>query len=489
MRVLLYTLLLCGFCSVAQVGKAQDNTELLKAIQAQLEKVSTQVEDKKKQERDLNNPAYIKGKIVEHDEYIESLENPTAGKKPKVQKNIDTSFIMICAVLVFFMQVGFCMLEMGLVRSKNCINVAMKNVLDFSAVSITYLLFGFTFMYGSGAFIGSDTFTLWKEPGDSPIWAFWFFQVVFAATCCTIASGAMAERTKFLGYLIYTVFLSGLLYPVFGKWVWGSYGGAYGFGGDKGWLEALGFVDFAGATVVHGVGGATALAGIIVLGARVGRFSEDGEARYIPGHSLPLVAFGTLILWAGWFGFNAGSSLEGSVTIGRICVNTAVGGAAACIAGMGLFWALRGIPNVLVAMNGVLGGLVSVTACCHVINPLSALIIGAVAGVIATAGAILLERMRLDDVAGAVPVHLFNGIWGTIAVAIFNEKGFELNSLGIQAFGSILICLFAFGIAFVMFKLIDTFVGLRADDLDQEDGLDFVEHSANAYPDFETTEH
>ncbi|MEO0414531.1 MAG: ammonium transporter, partial [Verrucomicrobiota bacterium] len=443
---------------------------------------------------DLENPEVLKATIQQLEQRLEVYDQPTAAnEKPQLQRNLDYVWVVTAAILVFFMQVGFCMLEMGLVRSKNCINVAMKNVIDFSAVAISYLLFGFYFMYGmssdgGGGFIGSGSFSLWTEPGDSPVWTFWFFQVVFAATCCTIASGAMAERTKFVGYLIYTVILSGLIYPVFGHWAWGSLGGDFGFGGASGWLEDLGFHDFAGSTVVHGIGGATALAGIIILGPRVGRFGPNGEPRYIPGHSLPLAAFGTLVLWVGWFGFNAGSSVEGSAELGRVCANTAVAGGAGCIVAMAFFWIIRGIPNVLVALNGILGGLVAVTACCDVVNPLHSLIIGAIAGVVSTAGAILLEKMGLDDVVGAVPVHLFNGMWGTIAVAIFNENGFKVNALGIQAFGTIAICLGAFGIALVLFKVIDTLVGLRANDDDQEDGLDFAEHSANAYPDFQTTE-
>lgn len=494
----LITLISCLLFSGLAVGIAQEggSTDLTKMME-QLQKAIAQEEAARvQQEEALKDPTNVSAQIGQLQTAVAALQSPTeAEHTPELQSNLNYVWIMTAAILVFFMQVGFCMLEMGLVRSKNCINVAMKNILDFSAVAISYLLFGFTFMYGAAegsggsAFIGSDNFALWKKGGDDPVWIFWFFQVVFAATCCTIASGAMAERTKFVGYLIYTVILSGLIYPVFGHWAWGSFGGDFGFGGEKGWLEAVGFHDFAGATVVHGIGGATALAGIIILGARVGRFGEKGESRFIPGHSLPLATFGALILWMGWFGFNAGSSVQGSAEIGRICVNTAVGGAAGCLAGMVLFWIIRGIPNVLVAVNGVLGGLVAVTACCDVINPLAAVAIGALAGLISTSGAILLEKMGLDDVAGAVPVHLFNGIWGTLAVAIFHEEGFSLNQLGVQAFGSLAICVGAFGVALVMFKVIDTLIGLRADDIDQEDGLDFAEHSANAYPDFQTTEH
>jgi len=411
---------------------------------------------------------------------------------PFVQKNIDYVWTICAAVLVFFMQAGFCMLETGLSRSKNCLNVAMKNVLDFTCTVIFFLFFGFTFMFGAShaGWIGLDNFQIWKFDGDSPIWVFFFFQAMFAGTSCTIASGAMAERTKFMGYLAYACVLSGFVYPIFGHWAWGSFGGGYeeGFGGTQGWLEAMGFHDFAGSSVVHGIGGATALAGIIILGPRIGRFGKDGTPRYLPGHNFPLVTLGTLILWMAWFGFNGGSTLKGDASIGRICVNTALAGAVGCWSGLIVFWLARGTPSPLVAMNGILGGLVAITACCDCVNPLSAVLIGAVAGVVATWGTLLLDALRLDDVVGAVPVHLFNGVWGTICVGLFHEDGFDLNRLGIQTFGALAISGGAFIVGLVMFKLIDVFIGLRASEPAQVDGLDFTEHSSNAYPDFLTSE-
>tara|TARA_R110002096_G_scaffold29509_11_gene88998 strand:+ start:1269 stop:2582 length:1314 start_codon:yes stop_codon:yes gene_type:complete len=403
----------------------------------------------------------------------------------------DTSWILTAALFVFLMQIGFCMLEMGLARAKNTLNVAMKNVLDFAAASLAFLFFGFTLMFGAsmGGIIGWDSFKLWNIPGDSPFWSYWFFQTMFAATACTIASGAMAERTRFLGYLCYTVILSGFIYPLFGHWAWGggATGLAFGFGGDPGWLGRIGFHDFAGSTVVHAVGGAAALAGIIVVGPRKGRFGPGGSPRYLPGHNLPLATFGTLILWVGWFGFNAGSLLEATDQLGRICVNTMVAGSAGAIAGMALFWVLRGTPNPLIALNGILGGLVAITACCDLVNPLFAVIIGAVAGIISTAGSIFLEKLLIDDVVGAVPVHLFNGFWGTMCVGLFAEGAmFDPDVLAVQAIGATSICLGAFVLSYVCFAIINKVVGLRATDREQEDGLDFSEHSANAYADFLT---
>ena len=383
------------------------------------------------------------------------------------------------------------MLEMGLSRAKNTLNVAMKNVLDFAASILSFLFFGFTLMFGAtvSGFVGWDLFHLWKVPGDSPLWVFWFFQAMFVATSCTIASGAMAERTKFLGYLTYTVFLSGLVYPVLGHWAWGGAadGLAGSFGQGVGWLADRGFHDFAGSTVVHGIGGASALAGVLVVGPRNGRFTREGIPRYLPGHNLPLAVFGTLILWVGWFGFNAGSLLEASDTLGRICVNTVIAGAAGALAGMLIFWIFRGTPNPLVALNGILGGLVAITACCDLVTPIYAVLIGAIAGLISTGGSIMLEKMHVDDVVGAVPVHLFNGIWGTICVGLFAEGNlFNLEVITIQTLGSLVICLGAFLLALIGFKLIDLTVGLRASDRDQADGLDFAEHSSNSYADFVT---
>jgi len=427
-------------------------------------------------------------RLGELEEEIAILRDSTVDNPLALQKNINTVWLIVAAALVFFMQAGFAMLEIGFSRAKNTINIVMKNLMDFSVASICYLFFGFAIMFGASesGWFGSSFSALWNVSADSALWPFWMFQVVFAATAATIASGAMAERTKFIGYLFYTVLLSGLIYPIYGHWAWGGAASGLepGFGESVGWLARLGFHDFAGSTVVHGIGGAAALAGIIVLGPRIDKFTKDGQAKLIPGHNIPLAALGTLILWFGWFGFNAGSTFQGDASLGRICATTIISASTASVVGMFLFWAVQGSPNVAIAMYGALGGLVAITAGADVITPFAAVAVGAVAGCLSTLGAMFLDRLRIDDVVGAVPVHLFNGIWGTVCVALFSDSA----KLGTQLLGTVSICGSAFLIALIVFKLIDMTVGLRASDEDQEDGLDFSEHSANAYPDFKTTE-
>jgi ammonium transporter, Amt family len=407
-----------------------------------------------------------------------------------VQSNVNYVWMILAGALVFVMQAGFAMVELGFARAKNSINIVMKNFLDFCISSLVFLFVGFGLMFGksAGGWIGTDSFWLSDLPGDAPVWCFWFFQVVFAGTACTIVSGAMAERTKFVGYLIYAALLAGLVYPIGGHWAWGSFGGAFGVGGDKGWLEAMGFVDFAGSTVVHGVGGACALAGILVVGARHGRFGKDGTPRLIAGHNIPIAALGVFLLWFGWFGFNAGSTLIANASIGRIAVNTTIAPAAAALSAMISMWFVQGRPDVGITLNGSLGGAVGVTACCANISPAAAFIVGLVAGILTTVATIALERWQIDDAVGAVPVHLVNGWWGTLSVALFDQNGFSAEKLGVQALGVASITVTAFIICFAIFKVVDLLVGLRATEHEQIDGLDFAEHAANAYPDFQTTE-
>lgn len=431
------------------------------------------------------------GAIAPPAEVPESKPAPTqTDGDPGLRADTDGLFLLICAALVFFMQAGFCLLELGAVRAKNCLNVVMKNVADFCVATICFLLIGFSLMFGKslGGWIGGDIAWLSDFSGESRLWTFWLFQAVFAATSATIVSGAMAERTKFVGYLAYTVLISGLIYPILGHWAWGSFAGGLeeGFGGGQGWLEAKGFVDFAGSSVVHGIGGACALAGIIVLGARTGRFTKDGTPRLIAGHNIPLAALGTLILAFGWFGFNCGSNLAVGASLGRIGVNTLVAASTGGLFAMLAFWFRDGRPNPSRMLNGILGGLVAITACCHAVTPISALIIGIAAGIISSVGEDILIRLKLDDVVGAVPVHLFNGIWGTLCVAIFDEKGFSISALGVQALGTFAICGAAFALSFLGFLAIKMTIGLRATQEEEEDGLDFSEHASNAYPDFTT---
>lgn len=407
-----------------------------------------------------------------------------------IQQNLNVVWMILAGALVFVMQAGFALVELGFARAKNSINIVMKNFLDFCIAALVFFLLGFGLMFGQSwmGIFGTDGFWLSSHGPEESIWAFWFFQVVFAGTACTIVSGAMAERTKFVGYLVYAVMLSGIVYPICGHWAWGSFAGAFGGGGDAGWLEAMGFRDFAGSTVVHACGGACALAGILVIGPRDGRFAKDGSPRFIAGHNIPLAALGVFLLWFGWYGFNCGSTLTGTGAIGRIAVNTTVAPAAGAVIAMVSMWFMQGRPDVGITLNGALAGLVGITACCANITPGSGLVVGMVAGLLTTVATIALERLQIDDVVGAVPVHLVNGWWGTVAVALFDEKGFNARDLGIQALGTVAISGTAFGICLAIFKVVDLAVGLRATKEEQLDGLDFSEHSANAYPDFSTTE-
>lgn len=415
---------------------------------------------------------------------------PSSGNASEVQANVNYVWVIVTASMVFFMQAGFVMLEIGACRAKNTINIVMKSFLDFCICAIVFLLVGFAFMFGKSwhGVVGMDSFWLSSFAGDHPVWVFWFFQVGFAGVSCTIMSGAVAERTKFLGYLMYCALFTAVIYPVIGHWAWGSFGGAYGVGGEKGWLEALGFVDYAGSSVVHACGGACALAGILAVGPRAGRFGPDGTPRLIAGHNIPLVTLGVLLLWFGWFGFNAGSSLSGSSVIGRLVVNTTISPSAAGIAAMISMWFIQGRPDVNIAMNGALGGAVAITACCGNVSPAAAIIIGALGGIITTVATITLERWKIDDAVGAVPVHLACGWWGTLCVALFDEKGFSIERLGVQALGTLSISLYSFVVCAVVFAFIKFCVRIRATEEEQINGLDFTEHAANAYPDFQTTE-
>ncbi len=438
-------------------------------------------------------PEGLEARLAELEQKLSATPAAPAATLPeevatKLQNNMNAVWIVMTAALVFIMQAGFCLLELGLTRAKNAINICMKNFLDFAVGTICFFFLGFALMFGASknGWFGEGPFWLSSIEGSSPFWCFWLFQTVFAGTAATIISGAMAERTKFIGYLIFTAVMTALIYPVAGHWAWGSLGGGFGYGGDKGWLEAMGYIDFAGSSVVHGIGGAAALAGVIIVGPRIGRFRADGSATLVPGHNLPMAALGTFILWFGWYGFNAGSTLVADANIGRIAVNTTIAPAVGAVVGMLVMWLHQGRPDLGMTLNGALGGLVGITANCHCVSPASAVMIGLVAGVIATAGCILLERLRVDDAVGAVPVHLMCGWWGILAVAIFHQDGFSPSRLGVQALGIASITGFAFIGALVTFWLIDKVVGLRASDDEQDLGLDFTEHSGAAYPDFMT---
>jgi Amt family ammonium transporter len=413
-----------------------------------------------------------------------------------VFNGLDTFWILFAAFLVFFMQAGFGMLEAGLVRTKNAANVLTKNVLDFSFAALGYFIFGYAIMYGTeGLLVGTEGWFLFgvTSPVEGvPVEAFWLFQVVFAGAAATIVAGAVAERMKFVAYLAYSFLLTAFIYPVVGHWVWGG-----------GWLSGLGFHDFAGSTVVHAVGGISALVGAWLLGPRIGRFNKDGSANVIAGHSLPLATIGVFILWFGWYGFNAGSTLgfgEPDV-VARVAANTTLAPATGALAGLVTAWIKWGKPDLTLALNGALAGLVAITAPCAVVGLGSSIWIGLIGGVLVVYGIDWLNRIRIDDPVGAFPVHGMVGIWGTLAVGIFGQEAFGapadglfygggFGQLGIQTLG-VAACLAFTAIAmFIVFKGVQATVGLRVSRETELRGLDLDEHGLESYSGFQifTTE-
>ncbi|OGU29309.1 MAG: ammonium transporter [Ignavibacteria bacterium GWA2_35_9] len=410
-------------------------------------------------------------------------ESTIESKIAEVQTNADYVWTLVAAFLVFFMQAGFAMVEAGLTRCKNTVNILMKNLMDFSVGSIAFWAIGFGVMFGvTNGYFGTDGFFFsdFAKSGDNWLFAFWMFQVVFAATAATIVSGAMAERTKFVGYLIYSAVVSAIIYPVFGSWAWGSlfHGG--------GWLEDLGFIDFAGSSVVHSVGGWAALAGAIVLGPRIGKYGPDGKPRAIPGHNLTLAALGTFILWFGWFGFNPGSTTAANTDIALIAVNTNLAAAAGAIGAMFTAWIIFKKPEATMTFNGALAGLVGITAPCANVSPLSAVILGLVAGILVVLSVIFFDKVaKVDDPVGAISVHGVCGAWGTLAAGIFDINGFSWSVVGVQALGILACFAWAFTTAFILFKIIQKTIGLRVTKEEELEGLDIGEHGLEAYPEFE----
>jgi Amt family ammonium transporter len=417
-----------------------------------------------------------------------AAEPPTAASNAKAIEQVQTHanylWTLIAAFLVFFMQPGFAMVETGFTRAKNAANIMMKNMMDFCIGSICFWAIGFGLMFGvSNGLFGTTGFFFSDFGAEQDPWlfAFWLFQVVFAGTAATICSGAMAERTKFSGYIVYAILISSIVYPVFGSWAWG---GLYKGGG---WLEKLGFIDFAGSTVVHSIGAWIALAGVVVLGPRLGKYNREGKPLPIPGHSLTLAALGVFILWFGWFGFNPGSTTTADTSIARIAVNTNLAAAAGAIMAMVVTWMKFKNPDVGLTMNGALAGLVAITAPCANVSPLSSVIIGALAGVIVIYSVLFFERIKIDDPVGAVSVHGVCGAWGTLAAGIFNEAGFSLTVIGVQLLGIVVAFIWAFGLGLIVFKLVSVTIGLRVTPEEEMEGLDLSEHRAEAYPDFSLT--
>ncbi len=403
---------------------------------------------------------------------------------------IDTVWVLMAAFLVFFMQAGFGMVEAGFIRAKNACNILTKNFMDYCMASLGFFIFGYAIMFGSGnGFMGwKGWFLSGAQSGaDIPLYAFWLFQAAFCGAAATIVAGGMAERMKFQAYLIYSFIISALVYPIVGHWIWGG-----------GWLAGLNFVDFAGSTVVHAVGGFAALIGTIILKPRIGKFNPDGTANAIPGHSIPLASLGVFILWFGWFGFNPGSTLgvsDGSL-IGRVATNTNLTAAAGAVSSMILIWSLSGKPDLSMIMNGALAGLVAITAPCAFVEPWAAIVIGAIGGIVVVLGVMLLDKLKVDDPVGAVPVHGVNGFWGTLSIGLFGRKslsvandglfyGGGLKQLGIQALGVTTVAIFVVIVMGLVFKLIDVTIGLRANEEEELTGLDTSEHGIESYAGFQ----
>ncbi|HCY43339.1 MAG TPA: ammonium transporter [Prolixibacteraceae bacterium] len=403
----------------------------------------------------------------------------------EMARSIDTIWVLVTAALVFFMQAGFALVEAGFTRSKNTVNILYKNLMDFSVGSIVFWILGFGLMFGSdiAGFIGSPNFFFkngWE--GGIPAEAFLIFQTVFAATAATIVSGAMAERTEFKSYLIFSLVISAVIYPVSGHWIWGG-----------GWLSQLAtpFHDFAGSTVVHMVGGVIALTGTLALGPRIGKYSGK-KVNAIPGHNMVLGALGVFILWLGWFGFNPGSQLAASgaansIAISHIFVTTNLAAAAGALAGVIVSWLKWGKPSLSLALNGALAGLVGITAGCAVVTATGALIIGLISGVVLVYSVTFFDNvLHIDDPVGAVSVHGVCGALGTIMVGLFSEStglfyGHGTAQLLSQLIGVVAVAAWAGLTGFILFKILKATVGLRVPKRIEEEGLDIYEHGESAY--------
>ncbi len=428
-----------------------------------------------------------------------------SGSVPEIHKSdLDMVWTLLTGFLVFFMQAGFAMVETGFTRAKNAVNILAKNLMDFAIGSICFFLLGFGIMFGAskcGGWIGvGDTMLRSAIPGKTDwTFAFFFFQLVFAATSATIVSGAMAERTKFGAYLIYSAVVSLFIYPISGHWAWASAGGV---AGAEGWLQARGFIDFAGSSVVHSVGGWVGLTGTMILGPRLGKYSQNGRARPILGHNMPLSALGVFILWFCWFGFNPGSTLSGNTgSIARIAVTTCLAASAGANAALFTSWMKFGKPDLSMALNGTLAGLVAITAGCANVSPTSSIVIGLLAGVACVFSVVLFEHiLKIDDPVGAVSVHGVCGTLGTLCVGLFAEESYGgmkglffgggTHLLLTQTIGAGAIFLWAFGAGWILFKVLDLVMGIRVSQSEEIRGLDIREHGMEAYAGFQifTTE-
>ena len=398
-----------------------------------------------------------------------------------VKSFIDTLWVIDCAILVFIMQAGFMCVESGLSRHKNSINVALKNAADFGVSVVVFWLFGFGLMFGKSfnGLFGTDLFFFATDIAEFQ--TYFVFQAMFVATAATIISGAVAERLKFVGYLIMTIFATGIIYPIVGHWAWSS--SYLGEAMNKGWLAALGFVDFAGSTIVHSVGGWIALSGVLILGPRIGKYSEANKGKFT-GSSFPLAVLGTLILWFGWFGFNGGSNGAMDEAVPLILINTFLAAAFGLLTSLIISFALFKKPDPFYVVLGPLAGLVSITAACNSVNSLLAIFIGIIGTIIAIIVHEFLNKKEIDDVVGAVPVHLAAGVWGTLAVGIFSNLEIlgtgltRMEQIKAQLIGISSIGFFSFVSSFIFFKIVNYFYPLRVSPIHEELGLNIAEHGA-----------
>ncbi|OPY77628.1 MAG: Ammonia channel precursor [Syntrophorhabdus sp. PtaU1.Bin058] len=420
---------------------------------------------------------------------------------------LDTIWVLVTAMLVFFMNLGFAMVESGFARSKNCVNILSKNFIVFAVSSLGFLVLGWGLMFGDGSsFVGLNGLFFLGGADNSPaigdaykgvysainwtgvpLLAKFFFQLVFCGTAATIVSGAVAERIKYKSFIVFSFVMAIFIYPIVGHWIWGG-----------GWLSKLGMFDFAGSTVVHSVGGWSALAGILILGPRFGKYRKDGKINPIPGHNLSIATIGVFVLWLGWFGFNPGSTMAADPgAISHVVMTTNTAAIAAILSSTVIAWLILGKPDLGMTLNGCLAGLVAITAPCAFVSVGSSLIIGAIAGILVVLFVIFFDRAKIDDPVGALSVHLVNGVFGTLAVGLFAQDkitgtatgnglffGGGMKLLGAQFVGVIACGAFTFIIALVAWVIIKAVMGLRVSLQEEIDGLDIGEHGNSAYPEF-----
>jgi Amt family ammonium transporter len=424
---------------------------------------------------------------------------------------LDTVWVLVTAMLVFFMNLGFACVESGMCRAKNCVNILSKNFVVFAVTAIGFWLLGWGLMFGNGnGFVGSEG--LWMVAGADnspatvsayqgaysalnwtgvPLWAKFFFQLVFAGTAATIVSGAVAERIKYVSFIIFSFIMAMAIYPVVGHWIWGG-----------GWLQTRGFVDFAGSTQVHSIGGWAALMGVLILGPRIGKYGEKGKINAIPGHSLSLATIGCFVLWFGWFGFNPGSTMAADpAAISEVLVTTNMAGAAGTLSATLLAWLLLGKPDLGMTLNGCLAGLVAITAPCAFVSVGVSAVIGGVAGILVVLGVLFFDRMRLDDPVGALSVHLLNGVFGTLCVGLFATPdrlarsgnvaqkaglfyGGGVDQLVTQFIGVAACAAYVLVLTALAWLVLKATIGIRVSAEEELEGLDIGEHGNEAYPDF-----